>query len=510
VCAAMPAPTSSMARDVIARPPLASFARTFLAALAALLVALAVDRLAGSAVLGSAAGAVVLAGAFAWRPIEGLLAFGMSALLVDTVEWWAGSDVRYLDEAAIPMLLTVALAVHRDRLEVARPGLREAGLALFFAAALASTVVQGVPFGVWAPGLVLLAKAFAFFYLVVSLRFEAGDAHRAMIAVLGFGMAITAVGLAEFLAPDAVRGLFLLPDLALQRGDLTIVTSVFLHPALYGWLTAFVSLFLYARFAVDRAPWALPLALLANAGTLLSGRRTPLLGVLAGLAAGAARQLRVARESARTWLAVGAVLVLVGVVTLPFLSVQVRDTLTDYVAPPAMIEEILGPDPDPVALQRMQPRIALYLGSLAIGRDELPLGKGIGRFGSHMSREEYSPVYAEYGMDRMYGIAPRWPIAVTDAFWPMILGEAGLLGLVGAAIFFGVLGRDVWRAAALPGRVTVRVLLLGALLVYVEALVRSLTSSVFIAPPIAYWVFGTIGLALSVARRAVAPATDPS
>lgn len=487
------------------RPILISFALAFGTTLAAFLAALVIDAVTGSALLASAVAAGLVAALFAARPIDGLLAFGFAGLLVDTVESWAAADIRYLDEAALPMLLAVAVLAHRDRIRLGRPGWREAGLLVFAAAALASTFVHAVPFRVWVPGLILLAKGVAFFYLVLGLRFTHDEIRRGMLAAFGFACALTLVGLVEFVAPDVVRPLFLLPALELQRGDLTIVTSVFVHPALYGWLTAFLSLFLYARFAVDRAPWALPLAVIANAGTLLSGRRTPLLGVLAGLVVGAARQLRIARDSVRTWLAVGAVIVVVGILSLPFLSIQVRDTLADYVAPPHMIEEIFGPNPDSEVLMNMQPRVALYLGSLAIARDELPLGRGIGRFGSHMSREVYSPVYADYGMDLMYGISQRWRgIAVTDAFWPMILGEAGVLGLIGAALFFAVLGRDVWRAAALPGDVTTRVLLLGALLAFVEALVRSLTSSVFVAPPIAYWVFGTIGLALSVAREAEA------
>jgi hypothetical protein len=113
-------------------------------------------------------------------------------------------------------------------------------------------------------------------------------------------------------------------------------------------------------------------------------------------------------------------------------------------------------------------------------------------------------------MDGMYGIAEMWPIAVTDTFWPMILGEAGILGLSGAGLFFAMIGRDLWRAAGRPGDVTVRVLWLGALFIYVEALVRSLTSSVFVAPPIAYWVFGTVALALSVARTEAASADEPA
>jgi hypothetical protein len=493
-----------MTPDVNLRPSLVSFALAFLTTLVSFVAALVIGRATddGAPIAASVMAAAVIVVLFTRRPMEGLLAFGLAVLLVDTVELWAGADIRYLDEAAIPLLAAAALAFHRDRIALPRPGLREAGLALFLLAALASTVVQGVPLRVWVPGLVLLVKGFAFFYLVASLRFERDELRRVLPGVLGFGVAVTLVGFAEFLAPDAVRGLIGLPALELERGNLAVVTSVFVHPALFAWLTAYVSLFLYARFAVDRAPWALPLALVLNVGTLLSGRRTPLVGIVVALVVGAARQLAVGRDAVRTWATMAIVLVIVGIVALPFLSTQLSDTLADYVAPPEMVEEILGPDPDSLVLERMQPRVALYFGSLAIGRDEFPLGTGIGRFGSFMSRAEYSPVYAEYGMDRMYGIAERWPIAVTDAFWPMILGEAGVLGLLGAVLFFGVLGRDLWRAAGLGRDVTSRVILLGALLVYVEALVRTLTSSVFVAPPIAYWVLGTAALALSVARDA--------
>ena len=497
-----------MTPDLNPRSPFVSFALAFGFALASLVAALVVGRVAGgsAAVAASIAAAAVIAALFAWRPMEGLLAFGMAVLLVDTVTFWAGAQIRYLDEAALPLLAAATVVFHRDRLRLPAPGLREVGLAIFLGAAVVSTLLQAVPLRVWGPGLVLLVKGFAFFYLVTSLRISEAELRRGMLAFFGFGIAIAATGLVEFLAPDVVRGAFGLAPIELQRGDLTIVTGIFLHPALYGWLTAYLSLFLYARFAVDRAPWALPLALLMNAGTLLSGRRTPLIGVVVALVVGAARQLRIGGAAVRTWAVVGVVLLVVGIATLPFLSTQVRDTLSDYVAPQHMIEEIFGPDPDSDVLHRLQPRVGLYLGSVAIARDHFPLGAGIGRFGSHMSREEYSPVYAEYGMDTMYGIAERDPIAVTDTFWPMILGEAGLLGLIGAGLFFAMLGGDLWRSAALGGSVVVRVFLLGALLVFVEALVRSLTSSIFVAPPIAYWVFGTAGLALSVARDSV---TEP-
>ena len=470
--------------------------------LAAILLAVAAARfLPAPTILPSLAVAGVLTLVTARSLLHGWMAFLLVALVADTAEYWGGMSLRLYDEAAIPALIGVTVLVNRSRIELPRLGFREAGLALFLLAGVASSLVNGVPLTVWITALALLGKGFAVFYALVALRVTADEIRPLVLATAVIGAVVIAIGFVEFVAPAAVRSALGLPPYTATRGGLTVVTSIFLHPALYGWLTAFGSLFLYARFAVLRSPVALVAAVILNIGTLLSGRRTPLIGVVVGLVLGGVRQVAAGLLSPRVWLPVAAALVLFVVVSLPVLGRFYERTLTEYGAPPEMVAEILSPDPDAEVLRQMQPRLALYLGSLAIARDELPFGAGFGRFGSHMSREVYSPVYAAYGMDGMYGIKPERPIAVTDTFWPMVLGEAGVLGLVGLAAFFGLLFRDLWHASGRIAEPALRAAVLGALLILVEALVRSLTSSVFVAPPIAYVVFATVALALAVARR---------
>ena len=108
-------------------------------------------------------------------------------------------------------------------------------------------------------------------------------------------------------------------------------------------------------------------------------------------------------------------------------------TLTDYFGRPAGMLEVFAENPKakPI-MQAFQPRVALYAGSVAIARDEFPLGVGMGRYGSQMSREEYSPVYQRYQLHRVFGLREHRPIAVTDTFWPMVLGETGVIGFVAA------------------------------------------------------------------------------
>ena len=83
-----------------------------------------------------------------------------------------------------------------------------------------------------------------------------------------------------------------------------------------------------------------------------------------------------------------------------------------------------------------------------MARDHLPIGAGFGMYGSHLSRAEYSPIYAQYGLDRVPLLGPDQPYAVTDTYWPMVLGETGLIGLLAALTFFATVLVGVWHAAS--------------------------------------------------------------
>jgi hypothetical protein len=489
-------------------PLLASLAIALCVVVGAFVAGVAAHALTGaSALVVAAVSAAVLAGAFAWRVPEGLVAFAIAVLLADTVEYWSGADLRFVDEVGVPLFLAVGLLVHRARLVSSRPAAREAALAVLFVAGAASSLAAEVPGGVWIPALGLLAKGFAFFYLVLALRITAPELQRMTAAFFVVGIGILLVGLVQFVSPSVAREVLHLPPLVQQRGSLQVVSSVFTHPALYGWLAAFLALFAFARFTVLREWWALGLAVALGAASVLSGRRTPLVGIIAGIGVATARQFVTGAARMRTLATAGVLLGVLAAVSWPLLGAFYQTTLSDYLEPPELMAEILAHDPDASVIAPMAPRTALYVASVAIARDHLPLGAGLGRFGSHMSREEYSPVYATYGLDQVYGLKVDETIAVTDTFWPMVLGETGGIGLVAAVAFFAILGAQLWRASGVPLPLPLRAFVLGALLVYVESLVRSLTSPVFVAPPIAYIAFGSFALALGLTRdAAVAPA----
>ena len=254
----------------------------------------------------SIAAALVVAAAFAYRPVDGLLGFGIAILFADTVEYWTGGNIRYVDEAAVVLFVLVAFTVHRGRMRIPTPGWREGALAVFFLAGVISSLIQAVPANVWIPGFALLAKTFVFFYLVTSLTVtstrsdgSARGAHRRARRECRRHRGVPRARLRcrASWASFRTRG-------AAERSE--IVNSWFTTPALYGWIAPFLSLFLFARFAVLRERWALVLAFVLGGAGLLSGRRTPLVSMVVSLAVGAVRAMRSRRISWRPVAAIGA------------------------------------------------------------------------------------------------------------------------------------------------------------------------------------------------------------
>lgn len=75
-------------------------------------------------------------------------------------------------------------------------------------------------------------------------------------------------------------------------------------------------------------------------------------------------------------------------------------------------------------------RVVLGYTSLSIMVDKFPFGTGWGLFASPTSQQIESPIYAEYGINNVYGLSYEHDngVFMSDTFWPMIFGELGFLG----------------------------------------------------------------------------------
>ena len=451
----------------------------------------------------AAAGATsVLAVAFLAWPTLALMSFCIVMLLSTTIAGFI-PGMRLLDEMAIPLLFLAAIVRQHSRIGLRLLWPREIAVALIFATGLLSSLLQGVELEVWLPALALLAKPIAVFYIALLLDWDDVSVRSAIRVGFIVGVLVLVVAVVELAAPTFVPQVLRLPVFE-PRAGLPAIKSVFEHPVLFAWFTAFVALFSFAHYSVlGRLRYLVWMAVFAL-GPVLAARRRAIIAVVAALALALGidllnRQPR--RELARRWLPVAAVLVVVTVAFLPAFGALYEQTAARYLpADPVGPEGPIGLDGFEVeGAATMQARTALYVGSILIARDHAPLGAGLGRYASHMSRVEYSPMYEEYGLAEINGLREQNPKFVTDTFWPQILGELGAVGLLSYAAFLAFIGWDLLKLARRREAPSIaRILFLGAVLVFTQGLIESLASAMFHSPPRAYLLMATVGAALSM------------
>ena len=59
-----------------------------------------------------------------------------------------------------------------------------------------------------------------------------------------------------------------------------------------------------------------------------------------------------------------------------------------------------------------------------------PIGTGWGAYGTDMAARYYSPLYTELGFEQAYGLSPNNYIYAHDNYWPAIMGEFGIIGVI--------------------------------------------------------------------------------
>jgi hypothetical protein len=480
------------------RAPLVTIGVAILAVLAASLGLLVPGD--ASRVAAAAGATSVLAIAFIAWPTLALMSFCIVMLLSTTIAGFI-PGMRLLDEMAIPLLFLAAIVRQRSRIGVRLLWPREIAVALVFATGVLSSLLQGVELEIWVPAIALLAKPIAVFYIALLLDWDDVSVRSAIGVGFAIGVLVLVVAVVELAAPALVPQALRLPFFE-PRAGLPAIKSVFEHPVLFAWFTAFVALFSFAHYSVlGRLRYLVWMAVFAL-GPVLAARRRAIIAVVVALALALGIDLlnrRPRRELARRWLPVAAVLVVVTVAFLPAFGALYEQTAERYLPDPTG-EGPVGLDGLEIeGAATMQARTALYAGSILIARDHAPLGAGLGRYASHMSRVEYSPMYVDYGLAEINGLREQNPKFVTDTFWPQILGELGAIGLFGYAAFLAFIGWDLLKLARRREAPSIaRILFLGAVLVFTQGLIESLASAMFHSPPRAYLLMATVGAALSM------------
>lgn len=79
-------------------------------------------------------------------------------------------------------------------------------------------------------------------------------------------------------------------------------------------------------------------------------------------------------------------------------------------------------------------RTQLFIAAFKILKDYFPIGTGFGTYASYYSAISYSKVYSIYGLENKQGLSANNPAFISDTFWPMPLGQTGIIGSIGFAM----------------------------------------------------------------------------
>lgn len=342
------------------------------------------------------------------------------------------------------------------------------------------SLLNKVPTVVWTSGLILLMKGFLVFYIFAHLPFGEKDLRRYLRFMVVMAGIILFLGFVDLVNPAGFRkAIRNVTDISWRFG-IPSVQSIFTHPGIFGWFCGFIALFFLAFYFTTGRDKFLLISGIFCFGLMLSMRRKPLGGVfVAGLAGMLALPLL---RRVQVIIVFAMALVIVSV----FFGPRVV-SLFERAAEIYVFEQ----DPTKVA------RPALYITSVKVAREYFPLGAGLGRYGGAIAARFYSPIYIEYGLNRVYGLEPEGRF-LCDTFWPMILGELGVIGLAFYIWACWRLLRIAWRAQRTLSSPLLRGFALGTFMVFVQGIVESVAEPVFVKPPLAYFIFAALGISVSL------------
>lgn len=91
------------------------------------------------------------------------------------------------------------------------------------------------------------------------------------------------------------------------------------------------------------------------------------------------------------------------------------------------------------------PRTVLLTGGIQTMMRFLPFGAGFGTYGTDVAAKYYSNLYYEMGYDKLYGLTPEEPVYAHDSYWPAIMGEFGIIGVLLIIILLWIIFKIIMK-----------------------------------------------------------------
>jgi O-antigen ligase len=404
-------------------------------------------------------------------------------------------------------LILAAVAWRAGTLQHALRHPTAVALGLFGMLGLLSALVNGVPPAVVVLGLVFTLDAAALFFYPRLVGYSRGQALASAGVVVGLVVVASIIAVAQALLSPTLLGLT--PSVG-RFGEVYRLASIFDDPNVFGAFLVAAIPFLFigaARLPTRNMRWiAIGASFLLALALWFTFSRGSWLALLLGVGV---TLLLVDRRA----LAIGAA---VCVVSFGTAVVMPRDLIVPAPEPgqptPSERPELIDSTFDRVDTigAGRDLRTLFVLNALPILADHPVLGVGPGRYGGAVAKTHPTPIYGEYGTDKLF-----WnPLQRTvDNFWLHLLVEAGILGFtafLAAAVVPGI--RILRRARSAVG--WDRVLYGGIAAATVGLAVSSVSTMLLEANSVGFlfwFLLGVGSLVVATAPRERAPeAVEPA
>ncbi len=387
-----------------------------------------------------------------------------------------GQGITFLDEMIIILLfslITLDALIRRKKLPFA---LLSIGVGLFLIAGIIGSLIGRTPFYIVISDMLIYLKGFMVFYIFAYLHYPEDKLRTQVRFFGGIGILILLLGGVELYNPVGFRALIGNVTEIDWRVGIPSVQSIFIHPELFGWFCGYIALFVFAFYLYKKKGSLLILFVLLILGVLISMR----LKAIAALAVAVVSGLWIYSSRAKVKL-IGLIGIMTALILFLFWT-QITGVIQEQ------IEQYKNP---------LKPRNVLYKTGIMIAENHFPYGVGFGRFGGEVAARYYSPVYYRYKVNQVYGLWPEGRF-LRDTFWPMILGELGLVGFIAYAGVLIYLFRILLKSYRSADSTFLKAFTLGACLVFIEGVVESLAEPVFTKPPACYFIFAVMGVSYSL------------
>lgn len=322
----------------------------------------------------------------------------------------------------------------------------------------------------------LTVKGLLLFLIFKNLVFHEEDIKKIFKLFKILGIVVIFFACVDLFFYESFRGLLHTDNKLDMRSGIVSVQSIFIHPGTYGWFMVFIGLYFLAAYIIKKEKKNLMYMFISFCFAFLSFRFKVLLSITVILILVSFR---------KKFFAMGCI---VAVTLFALFGGSAMQDLTNLT-----ISRYISVDYTESA------RKALYHVGNEIAVNNFPLGEGFGRFGSWIARVDYSPVYYEYGLDRVYGLEPNNPMWATDTYWPSILGEIGIIGCLLFIVFFLFVITYIYGYFKKYSKQDdIKVFLLFAIFVIIQSLIESTGEQIFNNAPQYIYIFAVMGIAVSL------------